>query len=50
MERLIMSTTPVPTRLPDSVAEHVEEVAESPATELNSKSAVVRSIVVEQFE
>jgi len=45
-----MSTTPVPTRLPDNVAEHVEEVADSPATDLNSKSAVVRFLVVEHFE
>lgn len=45
-----MSTTPVPTRLPDHVARHVEEVANSPATDLDSPSAVVRRMVVEQFE
>jgi len=45
-----MSTTPVATRLPDHVAEHVEEVAESPATDHTSKSEVVREIVTRQFD
>lgn len=45
-----MSTTPVATRLPDDVATHVEEVAESPATDHTSKSEVVREIVTSAFE
>jgi hypothetical protein len=45
-----MSTTAIATRLPDDVAQHVEEVAESPATEHTSKSAVVREIVTRQFD
>jgi len=45
-----MPSTAIATRVPQDVANHVEEVAQSPATELNSKSAVVRRIVTEQFD
>lgn len=45
-----MGTEPVATRLPEDVAAHIETVAESPATPQESKSAVVREIVVERFE
>jgi hypothetical protein len=46
----VMSTKAVATRLPEDVAAHVETVAESPATPHESKSAVVRELVVERFE
>jgi hypothetical protein len=45
-----MATVPVATRLPEDVASHVKEVAESPATEHTSKSEVVREIVTRQFD
>lgn len=45
-----MSTSPIATRLPKDLVDHVEAVAESPATKHQSKSAVVREIVVEAFE
>jgi hypothetical protein len=45
-----MPTEPVATRLPQDVAQHVEPVAESPATPHESKSEVVRELVVERFE
>jgi hypothetical protein len=44
-----MSTRPVAARFPEDVASHIEEVANSPATDLDSKSAVVREIVVSSF-
>jgi len=45
-----MPTEPVATRLPTEVAQHVETVAESPATPHESKSEVVRELVVDSFE
>lgn len=45
-----MSTRPVPTRLPEDVADHVETVANSPATDHDSESEVVREIVTEAFD
>jgi len=45
-----MATVSVATRLPEDVAEHVEDVAESPVTDYESKSAVVRDIVVSQLD
>lgn len=45
-----MSTAPIATRLPEDVVDHVEEVAESPATEHTSKSEVLRQIIVEAFQ
>ena len=45
-----MSTQAIATRFPDHVAEHVEQVANSPATDHSSKSEVVRNLVVAQFE
>jgi hypothetical protein len=45
-----MPTRPVATRLPEDVADHVEEVAQSPATDHTTKSEVVRQIVTAQFE
>lgn len=45
-----MSTTAVATRLPEDVADHVEAVADSPATEHQTRSEVVRRIVVEAFD
>lgn len=44
-----MTTKALSTRLPEEVANHVEEVAESPATDLNSTSAVLREIVTDSF-
>jgi hypothetical protein len=45
-----MSTTPVATRLPEDVADHVEAVADSPATEHQTRSEVVREIVISSFD
>lgn len=40
----------IATRVPREVAEHVEAVVESPATDYTSKSEVLREIVTDQFE
>jgi hypothetical protein len=45
-----MSTTAIATRIPEEVANHVEEVANSPATEQTSKSEVLRDLVVSNFD
>ena len=44
-----MATKPIAARLPEEVVDHVEEVANSPATDLNTPSAVVRRIVTDSF-
>jgi metal-responsive CopG/Arc/MetJ family transcriptional regulator len=45
-----MSTTPVATRVPDDVARQIDHVAENPATELDSRSEVVRQLVVQSLD
>lgn len=45
-----MPTKPIATRLPEDVVNHIEEVAQSPATAHATKSEVVREIVTAQFE
>jgi hypothetical protein len=45
-----MVTKALSTRLPEEIANHVEDVAESPATDLNSTSAVLRQIVTDSFD
>jgi hypothetical protein len=44
-----MATKALSTRLPEEVANHIEDVAESPATDLDSTSEVLREIVTDSF-
>jgi predicted transcriptional regulator len=45
-----MSTTAVATRVPDDVARQIDHVAENSATELDSRSEVVRQLVVRSLD
>lgn len=45
-----MGGIPVATRLPENVADHVEMVAENPAVPQETKSQVVREMVLMHFE
>jgi hypothetical protein len=46
-----MSTTAVATRVPNNdVARQIDHVAENPATELDSRSEVVRQLVVQSLD
>jgi hypothetical protein len=45
-----MSTTPVATRVPNEIARQIAHVADNPATELDSRSEVVREIIVQSLD
>jgi hypothetical protein len=45
-----MTPKPVTTRLPEDVVGNIEAVAKNPATQIDSKSAVIREIVTQSFD